>query len=102
MQQGIGGGDARQEQRAETLNGAVIVPGNGKPEIRCLVTNISGEGAELRLEAGDRAPPQFELRVPHQAMSYRAQVRWRDEGRIGVEFTGWQALQKPSLTVVGS
>lgn len=99
-QQGFEDGDARQEPRAETLKGAVIVPANGKPEIRCLITNISGEGAELRLDGHDRAPPRFELRVPHQAMSYRAEVRWRDEGRIGVAFTGFEAMAKPTLKVV--
>lgn len=99
-QQDIEEGDARQEPRSGTLKGAVIVPANGKPEIRCLITNISGEGAELRLEGHDRAPPRFELRVPHQAMSYRAEVRWRDEGRIGVAFNGAEAMVKPKLKVV--
>lgn len=100
MQQGLDEDDARQEPRAGTLKGAVIVHSNGKPEIRCLITNISSEGAELRLEGHDRAPPHFELRVPHQSMSYRAEVRWRDAGRIGVAFNGADAMARPTLKVV--
>ncbi len=92
--------DARQDQRADMQRGAVIVPGNGKPEFRCLLTNMSGDGAEIAVEPGQRIPPRFMLQVPRDGMAYRAEVRWREEGRIGVMFTGSEKTGKPILAAV--
>jgi len=92
--------DARQLPRAETLKGAVIVFGAQKTESRCLIRNISPEGAELQLVSDQRVPQHFTLRVPHEGVAYRAQVRWREESRIGVAFSSAEALPKAALSVV--
>lgn len=93
--------DAREQDRAEGLKGAVVVPGKGKAEFRCLIANISDEGAELRLDAHQRVPTHFTLNVPHHGRLYRAETRWREDGRVGVRFTGWEA-GVPALKVVGA
>lgn len=91
--------DARQETRTDALVGATIER-TGKPDLRCLITNISDEGAELKLESDQRVPPRFNLHVPHRSTSYRAEVRWRDEGRVGVVFHGATARSGPALKLV--
>ena len=80
--------------------GATIERFDGKPDLRCRITNLSLEGAELALDPGQRAPDQFALYVPHEGMAYRATVRWRKEGRIGVEFAGAQPLTRTGPTLV--
>ncbi len=92
--------DAREQDRADLLKGATIERADGKPDVRCLITNISSDGAELALDAGQRAPDQFVLHVPHEGMAYRAAVRWREEGKIGVMFHGAERREKPGLRVV--
>lgn len=89
--------DARQQARAATLKGASIRTGDGKPEVRCLIRNISPEGAELDVAEGTRVPQHFTLHVPHESMTYRAQVRWREDGRLGVQFNGVEKSATPFL-----
>lgn len=100
MQTGLEENDARQHPRSEALRGAVILDSAGKPQNRCLVTNISAEGAELELVSNVRVPPRFVLHVPHEGTAYRAEVRWRDNGRIGVEFLGREKMERAQMTKV--
>ncbi|HTV70111.1 MAG TPA: PilZ domain-containing protein [Rhizobiaceae bacterium] len=92
--------DARQATRNEALNGAMILDTAGNPGNRCLVTNISAHGAELELVENVRVPPRFTLHVPHQGLAYKAEVRWRENGRIGVEFFGHEKMERPALKKV--
>lgn len=92
--------DARQAPRNEALNGAVILDADGNPGHRCLVTNISIDGAELELVENVRVPPRFMLHVPHEGVAYKAEVRWRENGRIGVEFFGREKMKRPPLRKV--
>lgn len=91
--------DGRSQDREDTTLGAMIeVP--GKSEMRCLVVNMSPEGAELQLAVHQRVPQHFVLHVPTKQQSYRAEVRWRDQGKVGVTFLGTEALARPRLTAV--
>ena len=102
MQTELEENDARQHPRSEALRGAVILDSAGKPQNRCLVTNISAEGAELELVSNVRVAPRFVLHVPHEGLAYRAEVRWRDNGRIGVEFLGREKMERaPLMKVLG-
>lgn len=91
--------DARQQPRIEALRGAMILLANGKPPLHCLITNLSPEGAELRPVSDARVPPYFMLHVPNDGVAYRAEVRWREEGRIGVVFNGSEKRDRPALSV---
>lgn len=92
--------DARQQQRSGALTGALILAGADKPATHCLITNISAEGAELEMTSDVRVPAHFTLHVPHQGVAYRAQVRWRENGRIGVMFNGRDDNARPALRKV--
>lgn len=91
--------DARQQERQPALKGAVI-RAQGNPPLNCLITNLSPEGAELTVEGEVRLPQHFVLDVPHESASYRASVRWREPGRLGVGFDSKQVSAKPHLRVV--
>lgn len=91
--------DARQHPRTETLKGAVVLSGPDMARHNCLISNISPEGAELTLESDHRLPQHFTLDVPHEGKSYRAAVRWREAGRIGVEFTATETRKQPHLKI---
>lgn len=78
----------RREHRQRVLKGASILSGIGKSEIACTIRNMHTKGAELRVPADVAVPSEFLLYVPLDGIGYRAVVRWRREGRIGVEFTG--------------
>lgn len=91
--------DARHHQRTSTLKGAIIVSGSEKERRNCLISNISPEGAELTLESDERVPQHFSLDVPHEGKTYRAAVRWREAGRIGVEFLATETHRKPHLKI---
>ena len=90
--------DARQQQRAETRKGATILFQD--KQLRCLIPNLSAEGAELELGDETRLPQHFELSVPHEGVAYRAEVRWREPGRIGVLFNGKELRGRPALKAV--
>lgn len=93
--------DARETPRAPALKGATIRRSDGKPGGNCLIRNISPDGAEPEVAGQVRVPPSFTLELPHEGTAYRATVRWREEGRIGVAFSGTQELKQPFLRSVG-
>jgi hypothetical protein len=81
-------GGNRQEHRPRVLKGASILNGIANSEVKCAVRNMHRHGAELRVETDARVPNEFLLYVPLDGIAYRAVVRWRKDGRIGVTFTG--------------
>lgn len=92
--------DARQFPRAEALLGAAVLDAARKVQARCLITNFSEDGAELQIAADVRVPGHFLLHVPQSGQVYRAEVRWREPGRIGVMFSGKDERQPPALRAV--
>lgn len=91
--------DARQHERTDTMKGAIIVSGPDKVRHNCLVSNISPDGAELTLESDQRLPQHFTVEIPHEGKTYRAAVRWREEGRVGVEFLATESRTTPHLKI---
>jgi hypothetical protein len=94
--------DARSAKRNDTLVGAIVTNASRKLSMRCLIVNVSTDGAELHLTGDDRVPPQFELQVPQNGVVYRCDVRWREPGRIGVAFLGFEKINKklPTLRLI--
>ena len=76
------------------LKGASILTGVSNSEIKCTVRNMHADGAELKVDLHARVPNEFLLYVPVDGLAYKAVVRWRQEGRIGVMFAGTEP--KPS------
>jgi hypothetical protein len=78
----------RHERRQRVLKGASILTGVANSEVKCTVRNMHDAGAELKIDVEARVPAEFLLYVPVDGVAYKAVVRWRKEGRLGVSFTG--------------
>jgi hypothetical protein len=77
-----------REHRQRVLKGASILGDINTSEVTCTVRNQTAGGAELRVPPGIHIPDEFLLYVPVDGIAYKAVVRWRSQGRIGVSFTG--------------
>ncbi len=74
----------RREFRTPTnLNGIIVL--DGGQEVRCLIKDISAQGALLIVESVLGIPPRFDLRLG-SGQARRAQVQWRGLSRVGVMF----------------
>lgn len=78
--------ERRHEHRHRVLKGASILQSINDNEIKVTIRNMHENGAELRVPAGVRIPPEFLLYVPIDGIGYRSVVRWRSGDRIGVQF----------------
>ncbi len=78
----------RHERRQRVLKGGSILTGLANSEVKCTVRNMHDAGAELKIDVEARVPAEFLLYVPVDGVAYKAVVRWRKEGRLGVSFTG--------------
>ncbi len=79
--------EQRREHRQRVLKGGAILGANSS-EIRCTVRNMHAHGAELLIPLDAAIPQQFLLYISVDGIAYRCQLRWRKDGRCGVEFTG--------------
>ncbi|MBZ9963025.1 PilZ domain-containing protein [Mesorhizobium sp. BR1-1-2] len=78
----------KREHRQRVLKGATIITGISNSEVGCTLRNQNDSGAELKIPPEARIPDRFLLYVPVDGIGYRCEVRWRRNGRIGVQFTG--------------
>lgn len=86
--------DHRNQRRRRVLKGGSILTGVSNSEVKCTIRNMHPDGAELNVALDARVPNEFLLYVPVDGVAYKAAVRWRKEGRIGVMFAGTEP--KPS------
>jgi hypothetical protein len=56
--------------------------------IDCVVRNLSDTGAALEVASPLGIPQTFNLLISGERITYRCEVRWRKENRIGVAFSG--------------
>jgi hypothetical protein len=75
----------RSEERSRVRTPAVIAAGGRT--LDCVVRDISGRGARLRVTDADAVPPQFELLLKDTGERRPARVRWRKVNEVGVSFT---------------
>lgn len=78
--------ERRSHARGIVLKDATIITDDAS--IGCTVRNQHLHGAELKVDPSVIIPDRFVLHVPADDASYRAVVRWRKNGRIGVQFYG--------------
>ena len=71
-------------RRPVFLAGAVQTTG-GRPEL-CFLHDLSEEGAQIELAGLREVPSHCQLFVAHLDRSYRAELVWRHEQRIGLRF----------------
>ena len=74
--------------RPKVLKGAAILQGMNDSSIPCTIRNMHDGGAELRVAVDIVVPDRFLLFLPIERICHRCEVRWRERGRVGVEFMG--------------
>lgn len=73
----------RRHRRFRTVKKAAILEGRG---IDCTVTNLSHNGAALRLpDETTQCPETFDLRL-QSGLTYQCRLRWRAADKLGVTF----------------
>jgi hypothetical protein len=82
---------AQQERRLEirdrTPIDVIIVGREGRDDERaCLMLDHSDGGARLQMQGSFEPPNLFLLRIASSQSLRLAQVRWRRDGQIGIEF----------------
>ena len=73
----------REPRRRSLLGGSITVPRRRCP-MRCVVRDISANGALVVLPPDAITPAEFELQIPHRRQTRSARVVWREHGRAGV------------------
>jgi hypothetical protein len=79
--------DDRSEPRIRTFEEARIACDCEERFARgCVLADLSGRGARLRLVGAGALPDEIELFLPRQQLWTRARVIWRRPSACGVEF----------------
>ena len=63
---------------------------NRRSSLDCLVRDISGTGAKLKVSDSVAIPEIVELHIPNKDETYRAKVQWRTGFELGLTFDGDQ------------
>jgi hypothetical protein len=77
----------RRVKRTQMLKAGKIVTADSMGTIDCMVCDLTNLGAGLRISLGDSVPDSFELIFDSRLFSRTCQVRWRNNDRLGVEFS---------------
>ena len=80
--------ESGSSDRQRVVKGAAILDRVENCEIRCFVSGMDTQGAELSVGREARLPAEFLLYVPREGIAYRASLTWREGDRAGVEFAG--------------
>jgi len=78
--------ERRGAQRQRVLKGAKIVYGNFMFVVDCVIRDMSGSGARLRLPDTAPVPPTFHVFVKDNQTICAAHLVWRDGRDMGVAF----------------
>jgi PilZ domain len=73
-------------ERIDASQPAAILLNGGKTVVPCVITDFSGDGAGLRVPPDSILPDAFDLHVETARITYRVQMCWRTEDRVGVAF----------------
>ncbi len=87
--------DARRAARKPMRTLAEILPEGHEQGLSCLVLDMSGTGAKLKIEGATRkafapamqVPETFRLSIPRDSTKIDCRLAWRDKDTIGVTFT---------------
>ena len=80
------GAESRGEARQKVLRRGKITWQSGNFEIECQVRDLSTTGAKLRLAGDVTTPSCFTITIYPENITKMAQVCWRDELTLGVQF----------------
>lgn len=83
--------ERRSTSRQRVLRRGNIYYGNGRSSVRCVVLDLSGGGARIRVDGWLGVPDRFDLRIEN-GPSQIAELRYRDADAAGVRFIDCTAL----------
>jgi len=87
--------EKRKYPRTEINEPAYI--SSGGSVMRCVVRNISPEGAAVDVENPAFVPPDFRLVIARDSSVYQCKIAWIQQKRIGVTFVATpQDLHDPA------
>jgi hypothetical protein len=77
--------DRRRSRRSRSLLGGQIIYRDGKCAMRCLILDISDEGALVQPDDMFLCPKTFELK-PRLGPARNCETIWRKGNKVGVRF----------------
>ncbi len=78
--------DDRNEPRQATSQDGLIVFAGQEQGFQCEIRDLTSAGAKLRLGEDTTVPSCFSLTILPENTSRSAQVCWRDEQELGIQF----------------
>ncbi|HLH89172.1 MAG TPA: PilZ domain-containing protein [Xanthobacteraceae bacterium] len=87
--------DRRKQPRSPAYMGGLITTDRRLIAIDCVVRNMSGAGAKLRVANATLLPEEFELHIAKTETASRVRTRWRREHELGVEIIPLAAHDAP-------
>jgi hypothetical protein len=78
--------NARVINRISAAQPAAILLNDGRTVVPCTITDFSGDGAGLKVPKDSVLPDAFDLHMQSADITYRVQLCWRSEDRVGVAF----------------
>ena len=79
--------EQRQDIRKRTFLKGRILFNKGASSMDCLIRDMSETGARLELSETSTLPEVFDLYIPQKDETFRASLRWRRDGGVGIVFT---------------
>jgi hypothetical protein len=77
--------DRFRHRRPHALTTGTITPSD-MMTVRCVILNISEDGACLLVRDADAVPPVFQLMIDQAKTIHRCRVKWSTGNRLGVVF----------------
>lgn len=78
--------EQRQDIRKRTFLKGRIHFNKGASSMDCLIRDMSVTGARLELSETSTLPEVFDIYVPQKDETFRATLRWRRDGAVGIAF----------------
>jgi hypothetical protein len=85
----------RREPRQRSLLGGSIMVARRRCPMRCVVRDISANGALVVLPHSVSTPAEFDLHIPHRRQTRSARIVWREHDRAGVALSPIKADAVP-------
>ena len=76
----------RSVRRVNTRIAGTLIFGNPNSSLECIIRDLSGEGARIRLSSADLIPKNVTLVNPRDLAFYEASVIWQCGELVGLAF----------------
>ena len=78
--------ERRKAQRWKSYLGGKVSFNSRLSTVDCTIRNISPSGVMLSFDNTAFVPDEFDLHIPKREQTFRARMKWRRPGEVGVEF----------------